>query len=444
MGAIINYTPVKATLKRSQTHFSFTPKLVRANHKAEFTVKSYYDKFKFTAEEYRITMNPVLQIAQGKDIVVNVAPQSDGTLKFSAEIGDEQEYNVYIAKKDGENYNNIDCFNIYALNGDLFEMNPYKGDMHVHTYGSDGAEDPLYVAASYRRCGFDFMAVTDHHNYDPSVYMCDFYKNYKIDLALNHGEEIHAPENPVHIVNFGGSFSVNKIFREDKEKYYAEVAEIEKTVTDYPDMTDKREIYKYASSKWVFNKIREAGGISIFCHPYWRVGEGYHISDRLTEYILKKHDFDAYEVVGGYWPNENDSNALQIAKYNEMRAQGYAMPIVGVSDSHGCDNDALMNWYSTVVFAKSTSLKDIKEAILNKRSVAVETIKNEAPRVYGEFRYVAYAYFCMREIFPIHDVECSAEGALMYRVSTGDESAAKPLELLSGTCAKYISELKSK
>ena len=436
-----NYNAVKSSIKKTLTHYKIIPKIVRSNARADFRIIPLYEKIRFEEGDYTVTLCPVMQNHQGKGAVIELKPEKDGTIKFSAEIGDEQEYNVYLKKRADENYADIACFNIYALDEDLYSLRPYRGDMHLHTYCSDGREDPRYVVSSYRRVGFDFMAITDHRQYGPSVYAKELYDNCETDLALYHGEEVHPPENPVHMVNFGGSFSVNALFENDTEKYYSEVKKIMETVTDYPDPSAENEIYMYASCKWVFEKIREGGGISIFCHPYWRIGNGYYISDRLTEYILRKKDFTAYELIGGYHEHQVDSNVLQVAKYSDMRAAGYRIPVVGVSDSHGCDTNELMNWYGTIVFAKSSSLEDIKDAITNYRSVAYETIRDESPRVHGEFRYVAYAYFVLREIFPIHDLHCSAEGALMYRLSIGDDSVKPVLASLKGTCDRYMDEI---
>ena len=39
----------------------------------------------------------------------------------------------------------------------------YKGNMHCHTYWSDGRAFPDQAIRSYRDAGFDFCAVTDHN-----------------------------------------------------------------------------------------------------------------------------------------------------------------------------------------------------------------------------------------------------------------------------------------
>ena len=438
--AISNYYAAKNNIKKQHTHYKVIPTIVKSHAKAEIKIVPLYDRCRFADGEYKILLTPVAQIYQGAEIIAYTTAK-DGVLAFEAEIGAEQEYNVYVKIKDGENYRDVENFLIYALDEDMYSLRPYKADMHIHSYMSDGSEDPVYVAASYRKMGFDIMGLTDHHRYEPSRIAIGAYKDVKYDLSLCNGEEVHAPDNPVHIVNFGGSISVNEYIESNKDDYMRQVREIMATVTDYPDPKAENEIYMYASSKWVFNKIREGGGIAIFCHPFWRIGEGYHISERLTDYMFDKADFDAYEVVGGYYPDQIDSNAIQIAKYHDRRAKGDKIPIVGVSDSHGCDTGELMNWYSTIVFAKSPKIADVRAAVLDRKSVAVETVAGEAPRVYGEFRYVKFGYFVLREIFPIHDLMCAAEGVLMYEYSiTKDESVKTALEKLSGRTAAYLEE----
>ncbi|MBQ3748125.1 MAG: hypothetical protein II863_12040, partial [Kiritimatiellae bacterium] len=39
----------------------------------------------------------------------------------------------------------------------------YKGNLHCHTYWSDGAAFPDQAVREYRDAGYDFCAVTDHN-----------------------------------------------------------------------------------------------------------------------------------------------------------------------------------------------------------------------------------------------------------------------------------------
>jgi hypothetical protein len=51
--------------------------------------------------------------------------------------------------------------------------------------------------------------------------------------------------------------------------------------------------------------------------------------------LFEQLPFDAYEIIGGFSLNEPESNILQAARYNDERARGRSLPIVGVSDAHG-------------------------------------------------------------------------------------------------------------
>ncbi len=318
---------------------------------------------------------------------------------------------------------------LYVLEEALWKLNPYKGDMHMHSTGSDGVEAPAVVAAMGRKIGLDFMALTDHGNYAPSIEAQDAFKGLPLDLALERGEEVHGPGNGVHIIHYGGSESVNTWL-------HSHPHEIEAAVQASPVHSDERVRREIAMSHLTFDRIREVGGVAIFCHPYWQIDEGYHIAEAVTDAILKDHRFDAYEVIGGYWPHEVESNAIQIARYHHEQAQGNRFPIVGVSDAHGCDR-GLFGWYYTVLFAPSPKLKDVAEAIRDFRSVAVEARPGHDPRPVGEFEQVVFALYLLREYFPTHDALCAEEGKWMLAHLDGDNDAALHLAKLQGQVADY-------
>merc|ERR1712000_444133 len=115
------------------------------------------------------------------------------------------------------------------------------------------------------------MALTDHRQYALSLEAQQAYAGIPIDLRIYPGEEVHPPDNPVHIINFGGSFSVNDLF-EDRGRYQAEVDQIDQQLGTLPAGVNR---YQYASCCWAFEKIRQGGGLGIFCHPYWFTGHRY-------------------------------------------------------------------------------------------------------------------------------------------------------------------------
>ena len=78
--------------------------------------------------------------------------------------------------------------------------------------------------------------------------------------------------------------------------------------------------------------------MGIFCHPYWYSRQRYDVPITLTDLLFEHQPYDALEVLGGFHLYESESNVLQVARYHELRAQGKRIPIVGASDSHGCEN----------------------------------------------------------------------------------------------------------
>jgi hypothetical protein len=292
-------------------------------------------------------------------------------------------------------------------------------------------ESPAYVAAACRKIGLDFMAITDHRQYPPSLEAMRAFAGVEVDLRIYPGEEVHPPDNPVHILNFGGGFSVNALFQ--SEAYQNGVQVIADRLTDFPAGVDRT---VYASCVWCYEQIRAGGGLGVFCHPYWYSRQHYDVPVALTDLLFARQPYDALELIGGYHRFEIESNTLQVARYHEERAAGKRIPIVGVSDAHGCETGALFGWYYTVAFAHSTDLPDLTSAIKDLYSVAVEALPGETARAYGPFRLVRYTQYLMREVFPAHDELCREEGRLMLAYAAGDPQAAAALSGLKGRTAK--------
>lgn len=348
-----------------------------------------------------------------------------GACQITQTLSGQQEFKLTISTSEGH----LAEFRLYALEESLWVLNPYKGDLHMHSTGSDGVEAPAIVAAKGRKIGLDFMALTDHATYAPSIEAQEAFEGLPLDLALERGEEVHGPGNGVHIIHYGGSESVNTWL-------HTHPHEIEAAMHASPKHPDERVHREIALSHLTFDRIRDVGGVAIFCHPYWQIDEGYHIAEAVTDTILKDHRFDAYEVIGGYWPHEVESNAIQVARFHHEREHGNRFPVVGVSDAHGCDR-GLFGWYYTVLFAPSPKLPDVAAAIREFRSVAVEARPNHDPRPVGDFELVLYTLYLHREYFPTHDALCAEEGRWMLAHLEGDAHAAQELAKLQGQVAAY-------
>jgi len=297
-------------------------------------------------------------------------------------------------------------------------------------------ESPGFVAAACRQVGFDFMALTDHGQYAPSIESQEAFANVDLDLLILRGEEVHPPGNPVHMVNFGSDFSVNELIIQNEKAYLEAVREKEKKLKDLPEEVR----HQFASCTWVFDQIRSGNGLGIFCHPYWHVRHGYTPAGAVTDALFDRQPYDAYELLGGYARDAVDSNTLQVARYHEERIKGKQIPIVGVSDAHGCENADLFGWYYTLAFAEEKNRDSIIAGVKELKSVAVEAIPGEAIRAYGPLRLVQYALFLINEVLPAHDELCGEEGRLMLDHLAGGTEAQTALANLKGRCARLFTK----
>jgi hypothetical protein len=353
-------------MKPELLYFDMSPVIVPADGDANISIRPLFDHCRFDNQRtYRVLHSPV----GSSEHLTEKVHLEDGTMRIEERFEGEGEHSLVVEASIDDKWQQIGDFRVYSLFEDLLHRKPYKGDLHLHSSFSDGKESPGYVAAACRRIGLDFMAVTDHRQYQPSLEAQRAFQDLEIDLRIFPGEEIHPPDNPVHMLNFGGNASVNDLFSETA--YRSEVKAITETLGEIPAEVDR---YRFASCLWCFEKISEFGGLSIFCHPYWIVKNRFDVSDSLTELLLDRQPYDALELLGGYYPFEQESNLLQIARYQEERSKGKSVPIVGVSDAHGCECSELFGWFYTVVFSKSLDLIDLTESINNLCSAAVEAL----------------------------------------------------------------------
>ncbi len=412
--------------RSANPYFEVLPRILQAGQPHTISVRPLFDHVRFIdGNTYQITLQP-LDGPPHQALTLNLEARQ-GAISFQAAFPLEGEYVLLLNSNLSERERGFARFHLYALDSDLLQRRPYKGDIHMHSNYSDGFEAPAYVAACCRRIGLDFMALTDHARYAPSLEAMAVFAGKPVDLRIYPGEEVHSPDNPTHIVNFGGEFSVNELF--DTESYKNEVRML---VGQLPPLNSGVDRKAYASCLWTFDKIRQAGGLGVFCHPYWVSVNRFDNPAALTELLLQLQPFDALELIGGFFPFESESNHLQVARYHEARARGKRIPIVGVSDAHGCERGELFGWYYTIVFSPSLELPDLIQSIKDLYSVAVEAMPGQPARAHGPFRLVRFAQFLLRELYPSLLDLYAEEGRLMLAHLTGDEQAMQTLKCYQG------------
>lgn len=325
-------------------------------------------------------------------------------------------------------------FSVYALASDMWGTIPLRGDLHIHTDRSDGDETPSVVAGNYRSAGFDFISITDHHIYESSLEAIDAYKDIETNFKILPGEEVHNKYlGYFHIVNAGGKYSVNDILLSRQEEVIKEVAAIEKTLVGVPENVNKSLI---AWCKWIYDAIKKSGGTVIFPHPYWNVMMVNHVPTKLCMEIFKRGLCDAFEVIGGC---DNIQNNLQISLYNEARANGIKLPVVGSSDAHHTSfSNAHFDKNWTIAFVKEN--EDILDAIKDFRSVGAIEYAHGDINITGPHRLVQYAWFLTEHYFPTHKKLCYASGYAMKEYADGQIDAKQDIERTEQKIKKYTNE----
>ena len=426
-------------MSNEAVNFKIVPSVVRANEETTLKIYSYNARFGFFDDiTYNIVFTPMEESDVPQDEFVTLSGRSkmreihkvkpkNGVIEISRKFFGEQEWRIHISASVDEykkyqppiyealkagwgNLINVPArgftLSVYSLLPDLYERKLKKCDFHSHTNWSDGAENPERTASNYRKRGFDFLSMTDHNVYNSSRYVAEklkFVKNYEIVR----GEEVQNDyPGLIHMVNVGSDYSVNEIFINEPERVEKEVANLAKT-TEIPDGLDKKE---YLYRVWIYNEIKKSGGYAIFPHPFWTIKEQYHTETKMSEAIFKNKLCDAFEIMGGCSPEENN---LQLSLYYDMRLKGMDMPIVGSSDSHSSLPG--VQWFDETFTLLFEGDNGVFGAVDDGFSVAAERLNNSPARIYGNFRIAKYAHFLLKNYYPKQEELFSASGMLIER-----------------------------
>lgn len=439
--------------KMSTMEYELMPQVARIGYRTSFSIRGLGVERVFDLKEtYLVRIIPQEEIITRKTLRIGddegydeiiLSADEKRTLHFAYTFNREQIYTIRLLKVDGDEKKRIADLRVFAAEDDLWSRIPMRGNTHCHASPSvDGHEDPAVVASYYRKAGFDYLAITDHHLIDGSVIAMEAYKHIPTEMALYPGEEVHVPNAYIHTVSVGaqmeGGIGLDAWYHQHKEEVQAEVDFI--AARDKDVLPVGIEPYDWAWRKWIADTIHKQGGIAIIAHPFWEY-DAHNTSNDMFAYLAKTKTFDAVEVLHGQEPGCPDAN-MQVAFWNELRAQGIFIPIVGVDDAHrriySWNYDSSFNKVYTVIFAKDPSFAGFADAIRNGYSVAVDNYNQGVnTRVDGTYRLVKFTIFLLDQYFPTHDDLCFEEGCLMKRAYLGDKDALEGLGRIHGRVEKY-------
>ena len=218
-----------------------------------------------------------------------------------------------------------------------------KTDFHQHTVFSDGEVWPSIRVSEALRENLDAISLTEHIEYQPhkkDIPHPDRNRAYEIALkeAEDHDLLIVSGSEITRKVPIGHS---NAIFVTDSNKLLTNPSEA------------------------VFAEAKKQGAFIFWNHPYYKRQDGIPVWSDFQKERIQKGELHGIEVINS---NNYSEESLALALEHNLT-------IMGTSDIHG-----LIDWdYTeegnhrpiTLVFAKEKTLESLKEALFEKRTVAV-------------------------------------------------------------------------
>jgi len=289
---------------------------------------------------------------------------------------------------------------LYCLEKEKIDLRPLKGDLHMHTIYSDGKRTPFGMVLATLESGMDFMAITDHDNYEGSLEAIEKIKEHSIDIIALKGEEVSIGKGDTelsrgngHMLSIGADRSIEDQ-RKDEKGYEQE---LEKIASSLKDIDEKIDPLHYARNIWAVEHIKQAGGLAILCHPNWIYHDSkYHLHQPIYKQMLKDSKLDGVEVIGDIDKIEECNNLAYLTYLQNENSYKYLAPIAN-TDAHDSDHDLGMRF--TVVLAKEKSNQAVIEAIENGLTCAVLK-RDEEHQFIARDEMAHYVYFLIKEYFP--------------------------------------------
>ena len=407
--------------------YSVTPRIVAADEFAEITVKGKFPHSDFRIFKGEITVDtvgpdglfadgnlPGYTCFNGFDMkrphfeVVPSEIDANGVMRFRYFFRGEGKCSFRV--RIGERI--LFVFDTYALRKEWLKLRPFRGDLHLHSgfSGCCGQKEllsPEYYAALNHSLGMDFIAISDHKQHYPSLKAASFADQCGGDFRVYLSEEVHLPDlHTIHNLSFGSKEAISIRLVRGNPEFDRALAKYLKIV---PDFKDEYLRYLAASYHVVADFIHAAGGVNVFCHPFWRPFDRLFLPRCIRDYVLEQELFDCIELFGEGARNCDETHAL----YSDLCiARGRRIPAVGNNDAHNVDSLAIN---STVIFAEKNEFGSLRDSLLNNLNVVVSTREKSVHRTSGTLELVSFYHFLRESYYPRHDEICRKEADLMYR-----------------------------
>ena len=304
-----------------------------------------------------------------------------------------------------DSYKKSKTLNLYCLDKDMIKLKPLKGDLHMHTIYSDGNRTPLAMCLHSLGLGLDFMSITDHDCYEGSLEAIAKVKEFNIDILVLPGEEITVRKNETvnshgngHMLSINANKSIENQ-RTDSTIYAKELEDIAQNIKN--DLVGKDiDPLNYARNIWAINKVQEANGIAIMCHPNWIYHNAkYHLNQPIYKELLESSKLDGVEVIGDINKTEENNN-MGYLTYIEIKDKHKYLSPLSNTDAHDIDHNARERF--TMVFVKDKTAEGITDAIKAGFTCAILKRENDEHQFVGKSHLSHYAYFLIKEYFPKH------------------------------------------
>ncbi len=362
--------------------------------------------------------------------VRHLSTSDGGVIEFSFSPETPGEYLIHI-NIDGKRWpaESVVDLRVFALDPDQHARRPLKGDMHMHTFYSDGDQSPAVMAARCKQMGLDFAAITDHRYWRSSVEAAQRAEEYGFDILMIPGEECNYCIGLGHVLSYGARECVSdRIIRDspfdswsalDGESHFDRLVDYayEKMKHEIEDVHPAEGVDRraYAFYAWVVREIHNAGGIAVAAHPYWVSQRVVDLITPVYETVLANHLVDAFELFGAV---DFEDNILSLGRYVAECAAGRGLPLWANSDSHDVDFPTFGKQF-TVAFAEEKTQTALFDAILGRNATGCFTLQSGESIVVGPPLLTEYTYFLLREVFPEHDSLCRTIGDI-YQLELRD------------------------